>query len=271
MLANGSDEALNFAFLAYGERGVAFPDITYGFYRVFADLYNLAATEVPLTADFSVNLDDYAALPQTVFLANPNAPTGRVLPPARIRALLESNPERVVVIDEAYIDFGGQSCVPLIREYDNLLVTGTFSKSRSMAGARLGFAFGCPALIADLETLRFSNNSYNINRLTMAAGLGQLADEETTRQNCRTIIENRENTTRRLTVLGFSVIPSAANFVLAAHPAIAGKTLYERLKKKGVLVRHFDTPRLKNYNRITIGSSEQMDALLTAITAILEE
>ena len=271
VVTNGSDEVLNFAFLAFCDRGATFPDITYGFYRVFAELYNLPYTERPLKEDFTIDVRDYYDTDETVFIANPNAPTGIALTIPQIEDILRANPERVVVIDEAYVDFGGVSCAALVRKYDNLLVTGTFSKSRSMAGARLGFGFACPALIADLETLRYSTNPYNINRLTMAAGLGQLADEAETRRNCQTIIQNRAYTVARLEKMGFSVLPSQANFVFATHPRIRGKVLYRELKNKGILVRYFDKPRLEEYNRITIGSREQMDALLTAIKEILED
>ncbi len=271
MVGNGSDEVLSFAFMAYGDSGVAFPDITYGFYRVFADLYGLDALEIPLKEDFTVDAEAYKGLGRTIFIANPNAPTGIALTLAEIEEILKANPDNVVVVDEAYVDFGGDSAIPLTEKYDNLLVTGTFSKSRSMAGARLGFGIGCPTLIQDLETLRYSTNPYNVNRVTLAAGLGQLADEETTRRNCQTVMDNREYTTRRLTEMGFAVIPSRANFVFATCPNISGKELYLRLKDKGVLVRHFDTPRLTAYNRITIGSREQMDTLMTAIQSILEE
>lgn len=271
VVTNGSDEVLNFAFLAFCDEGAVFPDITYGFYRVFADLYRIPCEEIPLKADFTVDIEDYKGRKETVFIANPNAPTGIPLSVAQIEEIVVSNPNRIVVVDEAYVDFGGESCAPLVRKYDNLLVTGTFSKSRSMAGARLGFGFACPALIADLETLRYSTNPYNINRLTMAAGLGQLADEEETRRNCAAIVENREYAVAKLTEMGFDVLPSAANFVFATNPKIGGKELYLRLKDKGILVRYFDKERLREYNRITIGSREQMEALLTAIKEILEE
>ena len=270
IVTNGSDEVLSFAFMAFCDHGAAFPDITYGFYKVFAQLYNVPYVEIPLQEDFTIRLSDYRALGRAIFIANPNAPTGIPLTVAQIEDILCSNRDTVVVVDEAYVDFGGVSCAPLVRKYDNLLVTGTFSKSRSMAGARLGFGFGCPALIQDLETLRYSTNPYNINRMTMAAGLGQLADETTTETNCRTVMDNRAYTTARLEEIGFSVLPSAANFVFATHPAIRGKDLYLQLKERGILVRHFDTPRLTEYNRITIGSRAQMDALLTAIREILE-
>ena len=271
VVTNGSDEVLSFAFMAFCDNGAIFPDITYGFYRVFADLYRIPFEEIPLKSNFTIDIEDYKGRSETVFIANPNAPTGIPLTVAQIEEILLSNPNRVVVVDEAYVDFGGESCAPLVKKYDNLLVTGTFSKSRSMAGARLGFGFASPALIRDLETLRYSTNPYNINRLTMAAGLGQLVDEAETRRNCQTIIDNREYTTAQLTKMGFYVLPSLANFVFATHPKIRGKKLYLRLKDKGILVRHFDKERLREYNRITIGSREQMDALLTAIKEILEE
>ncbi len=271
VVTNGSDEVLSFAFMAFCDNGAIFPDITYGFYRVFTDLYRIPFEEIPLKSDFTIDIEDYKGRPETVFIANPNAPTGIPLTVGEIEDIVCSNPDRLVVVDEAYVDFGGESCAPLVRKYDNLLVTGTFSKSRSMAGARLGFGFACPALIRDLETLRYSTNPYNINRLTMAAGLGQLIDEAQTRQNCQAVIQNREYTTAELEKMGFSVLPSRANFVFATCPKIGGKKLYLRLKDKGILVRHFDKPRLKEYNRITIGSREQMDAFLTAIKEILEE
>ena len=271
VVTNGSDEVLSFAFMAFCDNGAIFPDITYGFYRVFADLYRVPCEEIPLKADFTIDIEDYKGRKETVFIANPNAPTGIPLTVAQIEDIVASNPDRVVVVDEAYVDFGGESCAPLTAKYDNLLVTGTFSKSRSMAGARLGFGIACPALIADLETLRYSTNPYNINRMTMAAGLGQLADEDETRRNCQAIIDNRAYTVAELEKLGFSVLPSAANFVFAKNPAIDGKELYLRLKEAGILVRYFDKERLREYNRITIGSRAQMDALLAAIKHILEE
>ena len=271
LVGNGSDEVLSFAFMAYGEKGVAYPDITYGFYRVFADLYGLDALEIPLREDFTIDPEQYKGLGRTIFIANPNAPTGIPLSRRQVEDIVAANPDTVVVIDEAYVDFGGETAVPLTDKYDNLLVVGTFSKSRSMAGARLGYAIGCPALIGDLETLRHSTNPYNVNRMTLAAGLGQLADEETTRRNCQTIVDNRQYTAAALERLGFSVLPSAANFLFATCPRIAGKGLYLALKERGILVRHFDTPRLSDYNRITIGSRQQMDTLLNAIQAILEE
>lgn len=271
LLTNGSDEILNFAFMAFcdQERPAVFPDITYGFYPVFAELNGVPYTEIPLKADFSVGVDDYLGLNRTIFIANPNAPTGLLLSVEDIEAIVAGNPNSVVVIDEAYIDFGGESCVPLIRKYGNLLVTQTFSKSRSMAGARLGFGMGCPALIADLNTVKYSTNPYNINSMTMAVAMGTLRDADHTRANCAAIIENRAYATAELRKRGFEALDSAANFVFARTPAMEGGALYRALKEKGVLVRHFDKARISDYNRITIGTKEQMDALLQALDKIL--
>lgn len=273
IFTNGSDEVLNFAFMAFcdGAHGVAFPDITYGFYPVFAQLNGIPYTEIPLQEDYTIRVEDYIGLNQTIVIANPNAPTGICLPLSDIQRILESNPDNVVIIDEAYIDFGGESAMKLIPRYDNLLVVQTFSKSRSMAGARLGFGAGNAKLIQDLNTIKYSTNPYNVNRMTMAAGVGALEAEGYFRVNCQKIMENRDWTTKKLTELGLEVIPSMTNFVFAKHPEIPGKDLYLALREKGILVRHFDKPRLRDYNRITIGSWEQMKAFIKAMTEILEE
>ena len=273
LFTNGSDEILNFAFMAFCDEAhpAVFPDITYGFYKVFAALNNVPFTQIPLQEDFSVKLTDYIGVNKTVFLANPNAPTGIALSAAEIEEIIQSNPNNVVVIDEAYVDFGGESVIPLIHKYDNLLVTGTFSKSRSLAGGRLGFGIGCKALIGDLNTIKYSTNPYNVNRMTMAAGVGVLQDEAYTRANCAEIIRVREWTVEKLREMSFELTDSKANFLFAKHPKVGGKEIYVNLKKKGVLVRHFDTPRLKDYNRITVGSQAQMEVLLVKLTEILEE
>lgn len=269
IFTNGSDDILNFAFMAFCDSGAVYPDITYGFYPVFAQFNGINAEEIPLREDFTVNVDDYCGVGKTVFIANPNAPTGIALSRAEIERILLSNPDNVVVVDEAYVDFGAESCVPLIKKYDNLLVAQTFSKSRSMAGARLGFGIGCKALIQDLNTVRFSTNPYNINRMTMAAGVGALEDEAYSRKNCSIIVENREYTRAELERLGFACLPSQANFIFAKHPAVSGKKLYEDLKERGILIRHFEKDRIKEFNRITIGTREQMDALLAALEDLL--
>ena len=267
IVTNGSDEVLDFAFQAFcdDDTPAVFPDITYGFYPVFAKRNGIDYREIPLKDDLTVDIADYFEAKGTVVLANPNAPTGIALSRAQIEQILLHNPDRVVVVDEAYVDFGGESCVPLVHKYDNLLVTGTFSKSRSLAGGRLGFGIGSRALIADLQTVRYSTNPYNVNSMTMAAGLGVLADEEYTRKNCRTVIENREWTAEQLKSRGFVLTDSKTNFVFAKHPALGGEALYAGLKARGVLVRHFATPRIKDYIRITIGSKEQMQTFLSAV------
>ncbi len=273
LLTNGSDEILNFAFMAFCDREhpAVFADLTYGFYKVFAQLNGIPYEEIPLKEDFTISIDDYVGINKTVFIANPNAPTGILLSVEEIEKIVKSNPDNVVVVDEAYIDFGGESCVPLIKKYDNLLVTRTFSKSRSMAGARLGFGVGCPSLIADLNTVKYSTNPYNVNSMTAAAGLGTMADEEYTLKNCRTIIENREYTTRELKALGFELTNSKTNFVFAKHPKVNGEDIYKGLRERGILVRHFSTPRICEYNRITVGSMGEMKALIEAMKDILEE
>ena len=272
LLGNGSDEILNFAFMAFCDekKPAAFPDISYGFYPVFAALNRVPYTEIPLRADFTIAPEDYFDLRKTIFIANPNAPTGLALTREQVRSILERNRESVVVIDEAYVDFGGESCVPLMMDYDNLLVVQTFSKSRSMAGARLGFAAGNAALIADLNTIKFSTNPYNVNSMTQALGLGILLDEETTRKNCRAIMENRAYASQALQKLGFEVLPSAANFIFARSGRIGGGELYRKLKARGVLIRHFDKAEITDYNRITIGTREQMDIFLDNVREILE-
>ena len=272
IFGNGSDELLYFAFMAFCDENhpVAFPDITYGFYSVYAQFLGINAQQIPLKDDFTIDVNDYIGLNKTIFIANPNAPTGLALPLSDIEVIVKSNPNNIVVIDEAYVDFGWESAIPLTRKYDNLLVIQTLSKSRSMAGGRLGFAVGCKALINDLNTLKFSTNPFNVNRMSMAAGLGALEDEEYFRTNCQKIIGNREWTTKELRAIGFTVIDSMTNFVLAKHPALDGKAFYLKLKENGILVRHFDTQRLRDYNRITIGSTREMQALVDTTKKILE-
>ncbi|MBQ9777625.1 MAG: histidinol-phosphate transaminase [Clostridia bacterium] len=273
LLTNGSDEILNFAFMAFcDERHPAvFPNITYGFYSVFASLNGVPYTEIPLKEDFSIELSDYKAVNGTVFIANPNAPTGLLLSPREIEELLLADTSRVVVIDEAYIDFGGDTVVPLVRKYDNLLVTRTFSKSRSMAGARLGYGVGCPELIRDLNTVKYSTNPYNVNTMSAAAGLGVMADEDYTQQGCKRIIEAREYAKAALAELNFEMTDSMGNFLFVRHPAVRGKEIYARLRERGILVRHFDKHLIADYNRITVGTIEDMRALIDALTDIVKE
>ena len=271
-VSNGSDEILNFAFMLYGkQKGTLFPDITYGFYKVFGDLYHIDYTEIPLKEDFTIDVNDYIGKDKFIVLANPNAPTGITLKQEDIIRIIESNPKSIVLVDEAYVDFGGKSCYELIKKYDNLIVCQTFSKSRSLAGARLGFCFANEEIINDLETIKYSTNPYNINRLTQLIGEKAIESGEYYAENCRKIIENREYTENELKALGFEILPSKANFVFAKHPRYDGEKLYLKLKEKGILVRHFTKERICQYNRITIGSKEQMTALADTLKTILSE
>jgi len=270
---NGSDEILYFAFLAFGDKAnpFAFSDISYGFYPVYACFCEVPSREIPLKSDFSLDYRDYLGIKEHVLIANPNAPTGTCLPLWQIEEIVKSNPDRVVIIDEAYIDFGGESCVPLIHKYENLLVVQTFSKSRSLAGARLGFGIGNEQLMRDLNTVKYSINPYNVNRMTQAAGVAAIEDDSYYRENANTIMATRAETTQQLRSLGFTVLPSCANFVFAKSDRISGEELYQKLKARGVLVRHFTKERIKDYCRITIGTRAQMQILLTNIQAILTE
>lgn len=273
LFTNGSDEILNFAFMAFCDENhpAVFPNITYGFYPVFAEINNLPYREIPLKEDFSIDISDYFHTGKTVFIANPNAPTGIALKRADIKRIVESNRDNIVVIDEAYVDFGAESCLPLIHEYDNLLVVQTFSKSRSMAGARLGFGAGTAELISDLRKIKYSTNPYNVNSMTMAAGIGALRDREYFERNCSLIAETRQYTADKLKILGFWVADSSANFLFVTHPDIGGEELYRKLKERGILIRHLSRPEIKDFNRITIGRREDMDTLLRTITSVLEE
>lgn len=273
IMTNGSDEVLNFAFMAYCDKDnpAVFPDISYGFYKVFAQINNVPYKEIPLKEDFSVCVDDYLNENGTVFIANPNAPTGILLSLSEIERLLKANPNRIVVIDEAYVDFGGESAVALVDKYDNLLVTQTFSKSRSMAGARLGFGIANKQIISDLNNVKYSTNPYNVNRMTAVAGIGAIKDDKYFKDNCNAIITNREYTENKLKELGFTVTCSKANFVFAKSDKISGKDLYLKLKERGILVRHFEKERIKDYNRITIGNIEQMQMLVKEIKNVLEK
>ena len=270
-LSNGSDEVLNFAFLAFGAEGVAYPDISYGFYPVFAQLYQLDAVEIPLKEDFTVDYRDYCGIGRMVVLANPNAPTGRSIPVAEIRQICQTNPDHVVLIDEAYVDFGGETALPLVQEFDNLLVTRTFSKSRCLAGGRLGYAFGSRALIEDLEKIKYSTNPYNLDRLTLRLGVATVEAEDYYREKCAAICRTRQWTAGQLEAMGFQVLPSLTNFLFAKTEAMDGEVLYQALKRRGILVRHFSNPRICQYNRITIGTQAQMEQLVQTLKEVLYE
>jgi len=271
VFTNGSDDILNFAFMAFTDEKhpAAFADITYGFYKVFAALNHTPYVEIPLRDDFSINVEDYIGINKTIFIANPNAPTGIALPLSDIERIVASNPDNIVVVDEAYVDFGGESAIGLIHKYKNLLVTQTFSKSRSLAGARLGMGFACEELIRDIETVRYSTNPYNINRMTMAMGVGALTDKRYFEENVAKIQATRARVCGELKKMGCFMTESSSNFIFVGHHAITGLDTYKKLKEMGVLVRHFETPRLCKYNRVTIGNDEQMDIYLEKMKELI--
>ena len=271
VFGNGSDEILSFCFTAFCDSTTpaVFPDISYGFYKVFAELCCIDYKQIPLKSDFTINPDDYKSAGGTIFIANPNAPTGLALELSQIEEILKENRENVVVIDEAYVDFGAQSTVGLIEKYDNLIVVQTFSKSRSLAGARLGMAIASEQLICDIQKIRCSNNPYNINRLTQKIAYEVLCDEDYFKDCCKKIQKSRMFLTAGLVALGFEVIPSCTNFVFAKHNRISGMDFYKALKEKGILVRHFTQERICEYNRITVGTDKDVKALLRAADEIL--
>lgn len=270
-VGNGSDDILNFAFMAFcgKDSPAAFPDISYGFYKVYAELHAIPFTEIPLNGKLEVCVRDYIGINKNIFIANPNAPTGLTLSLDDISRICESNKNNIVVIDEAYVDFGAESSVNLTKKFDNLITVMTYSKSRSMAGARLGFAIANEEIIKDLEKIKYSTNPYSINRLTNLAGIAALKDNSYYVENCKKIIEAREYTKVELQKLGFELTDSKSNFIFTKNSNIDGEMLYKKLKEKGILVRHFSKERIKDYVRITVGTKEQMDALLAAIKTVI--
>ena len=272
LMGNGSDEILAFAFQAFCDKNnqPCFADITYGFYPVFCELYGLKPEIIPLKDDLSVDYNDYISKNKPIFIANPNAPTGLALSLDKIKKILESNKDTIVLIDEAYVDFGADSAVSLIDKYDNLIVSRTFSKSRNLAGARIGFAVSNAELIADMCKMKFSFNPYNLNRLSIIAGKESVLDTEYFEKCISEIISTREYTVNELTKRGFSIPDSKANFIFAKHENLAGETYFNELRKRNIIVRHFGKEKIKDYVRITIGSKEQMDALINATDEILK-
>jgi histidinol-phosphate aminotransferase len=270
-VGNGSDEVLAHAFMALlkHDKPLLFPDITYSFYPVWCELYQVRWRTVPLTADYRVDPDHYRGENGGIIIPNPNAPTGVLLELAAVRQLLEQNPESVVVIDEAYIDFGGESATRLIPEFDNLLVVQTMSKSWALAGLRVGVAMGSEALVEGLQRVKNSFNSYPLDVLAQRAGLAALGDEAYFGQACRQVIASRERLTAAMVALGFQVLPSAANFILARHPDRAARELFAALRARGIVVRYFDRPRIDDHLRISVGTDEQCDELLAALGELL--
>ncbi|MBP8150426.1 MAG: histidinol-phosphate transaminase [Limnohabitans sp.] len=275
-VGNGSDEVLAHAFMALLNHpgGLWFPDITYSFYPVYCELYGITSKIIPLADDFSITADDY--LPQenvaagAIILANPNAPTGRPLPLSEIERIVAGNPQAVVLIDEAYVDFGAESAVQLVSRYPNLLVAHTFSKSRSLAGLRVGYAIGQAPLIEALERVKNSFNSYPLDRLALAAAVASVQDDAYFRDSCAKVIAVRSTLVSDLQALGFDVLPSAANFIFAQHPQRGGAELTSKLRERAIIVRHFKQDRINNFMRITIGTPEQCKALVDALKSILE-
>ncbi len=268
-VSNGSDESLAFLFMGFTENGAAFADITYGFYQVFADLYGVDCRVLPLNEDFTLPYEDFLTAKGTLFIANPNAPTGLTISLSQIENLLAADPDRLVVIDEAYVDFGGESAACLVGKYPNIAVVQTFSKSRSLAGARLGFTIASREIIAGMDKLKYATNPYNVNRLTLLAGQAAMEDEtyfDTTRQ---AVIDAREWTKAALSERGFTLTDSKTNFLFAKSDRIDGGKLYAMLKDRGILVRHFTSARICQYNRITVGTMEDMKALVAKIDEIL--
>lgn len=270
-LGNGSDEVLAFCFQGLMGQGVTFPDITYGFYPVFAQLYQVPAQVIPLTAALTIDLADYANVSGTVIFANPNAPTGEGLTAATILTFAQADPQRLVIVDEAYVEFGGESMVPYVAEQENLLVVGTFSKSWQLAGARLGYAVGSEQLINQLNKLKFSFNPYSINAMTMAAGIAAVADLNYHREKLAAVMETRRWTLAQLQELGFIVADSQTNFLFPRHPEVSGEVFYQELKARKILIRWFPQERIKEHLRITIGTPEEMQALVTALAEIIHE
>ncbi|WOJ93999.1 histidinol-phosphate transaminase [Congregibacter variabilis] len=270
-VGNGSDEVLSHVFqgLLKQQRELLFPDISYSFYPVWCQLHDVLYRQIPLREDFSLHPDDYDSSAAAVILPNPNAPTGLLLPLEGIRQFLDAAPDRLLVVDEAYIDFGGQSAIPLLAQYDNLLVVQTLSKSRALAGLRIGLAFGSPELIEGLVRIKDSFNSYPLDVVAQRAGVEAYRDTAWFAQCCRKVVESRESLSRNLAALGFEVLPSSANFVFVKHASVSGKEIFEALREQGVIVRRWDKPRISEYLRISVGTGEQCAGLLTTLESVL--
>lgn len=270
-VGNGSDEVLAHTFqgLLKHSRPLLFPDVTYSFYPVYCDLYNVNHETIPLTDSFDIQVSDYLRPNGGIIFANPNAPTGCIVSPDDIERLLEANRSSVVVIDEAYIDFGGVTSVPLINRFPNLLVVQTLSKSRSLAGLRVGFAIGNQDLVSALERIKNSFNSYPLDRFAIAGAIAALNDIEYFEKIRNIIISDRIRLSDQLRRIGFDVLPSSANFLFARHPELEGPYIYSQLRKKSIVVRHFNRPRIEQFLRITVGTPDQCDALVSALEDIL--
>ena len=273
-LGNGSDEVLAHVFLGLLKqaKAVQFPDITYSFYPVYCKLFGIDYQTVALGSNFEIQAGDFKTPNGGIIFPNPNAPTGRAIPRSDIEALLSRNTDSVVVIDEAYVDYGTESCIPLLRGSacpENLLVVHTLSKSRALAGLRVGFAVGHPALIEGLERVKNSFNSYPLGRLAQAGAIAAIQDQAHLESTSKKVIQTRERLVSELASLGFDTLPSTANFIFTRHPKHAGVKLYQALRDRGIIVRHFKSPRIEEFLRITIGTDEQTNELIAALKEIL--
>ncbi|MBA5850575.1 histidinol-phosphate transaminase [Clostridium sp. cel8] len=272
-IGNGSDEVLAMSFLAFFDNSetILFPDISYSFYPVYANLYNIKYKNIKLNEDFSIPVEKFLGENGGIVLPNPNAPTGICLDRQSIKNILEKNSDKVVIIDEAYIDFGGDSVVSLIKNYKNLLVIQTLSKSRCLAGVRVGFALGNTELIEGLNRIKNSFNSYTVDRIASEAAVAAIEDEDYFKKCTKRIIDTRESTVKKLENIGFKVIPSKANFIFITHPKYSAKDIFLSLRKKGVLVRYFNKERIDNYLRVSIGSEEEMEIFIKRLEEVLNE
>jgi len=270
-IGNGSDEVLAFIFMTFFNAGdkVYYPDITYSFYPVYADLFNVKEVKIPLNDSFEIEIQKYFGLDGHIIIANPNAPTSIALKLDEIEEIVKNNPNQLVIVDEAYVDFGAESAVKLINKYDNVLVVQTFSKSRSMAGIRLGYALGCKSIIEGLNRLKFSFNSYTIDRISIVAGIESFKDNEYFEKTNAKIIQTREKTSEKLKKLGFKVLNSSANFIFISYKDVYAGDLYKQLKENGVLVRYFSKDRIDNYLRVTIGTDEEMGIFIEKLEEII--
>lgn len=269
-VGNGSDEVLAHIFqgLLKHDKPILFPDITYSFYPVYCGLYQIESTVIPLTDSFEINPTDYKQPNGGIIFPNPNAPTGRYLGLEHVEDILKANPDSVVVVDEAYVDFGGETAITLVDKYPNLLVSQTLSKARSLAGLRAGFAVGNEELIEALNRVKDSFNSYPLDRLALVGAIAAFEDREWFEKSCQGVISERERMTAELESLGFEVLPSKANFVFTRHPEHAGVDIAAKLREQGVIVRHFNKPRISDFLRITIGTAEQNNALLNGLKSL---
>lgn len=268
----GSDDVLSMAFLTFfnADKPILFPDITYSFYDVWADLYRIPYICQPLDSDFCIKKEDYLKENGGIVLANPNAPTGVATDVSVLEEIIRANPDSVVIIDEAYVDFGGESCVPLIEKYENLLVVQTFSKSRSMAGIRIGYAMGSKKLIGYLKDVKFSFNSYTMNAITIAAGAESVKDEQYFQDTVAKVINTRERTKAALSRLGFMFYDSKTNFIFATHKKIPAQEIFDALRAENIYVRHWNKPRISEYLRISIGTEEEMGKVIEFLENFME-